>query len=276
MKELDWDNVLTAHRGMISTKTWSTSRKAIGKHTLLHTTDKSVNRKEAVTAVAVSQSGHFGAQGTLLGRIDLFSMQSGMHRQTYQGHKKEITGLSIDSTDATLMSTSLDQTLRVWSLLEGTLLHTISLPYPCTGLAHQRESALCAVATRSPRNTVFMIDPATHNIVRQFNADDQPIRDMTISYDGRWLITGDAKGVIRTWDIPTSTMVDWFQCVSPLTSLSLNQKSDVLATTHENEVGISLWYILVFFIFILFAFDTEINHYVQTVGQTKALTCHYH
>lgn len=232
--------MLTAHRGFNSTRTWSTSRKAVGKHTLCPE-EKLAHRKEAVTAVAVSQSGHFGVQGTLFGRIDLFSMQSGMHRQTYLSHKKQITGLSIDSTDATLISVSLDQTLRVWSLLEGTLLHTISLPYPITGLAHQRESALCAVSTQSPRNTVFMVDPATHNVVRQFNADEQVIRDMALSYDGRWLITGDAKGVVRTWDIPTGTLVDWFQCISPITSLSLNQKSDILATTHEKEVGISLW-----------------------------------
>lgn len=46
---------------------------------------------------------------------------------------------------------------------------------------------------------------------------------------------------MRTWDLPTATMVDIFKVENVVTSLTFSPTGDYLATAHVDNVGIFLW-----------------------------------
>jgi hypothetical protein len=65
----------------------------------------------------VSTCGNFGYLGCASGQVDMFNMQSGIHRKTFggaDGHKKPITGLVTDSIHRYLITVSVDRTLKVF------------------------------------------------------------------------------------------------------------------------------------------------------------------
>ncbi|KAJ2893817.1 rRNA-processing protein utp21, partial [Coemansia aciculifera] len=135
----DWDDVITCHQNSASAQTWSSDRKALGKHTLVPS-DKS----SAVKAVGVSACGNFGFLGLASGVIEMVNMQSGLSRRKFVGHTKAVTGIQADACNRQVYSTSLDGTLRIWDFATGQQAHCVELPSLPSHLALHRESGLLA------------------------------------------------------------------------------------------------------------------------------------
>lgn len=88
---------------------------------------------------------------------------------------------------------------------------------------------------------IFIIDIDTRRLVRKFVGHTAQITDATFSPDSRWLVTSSMDCSIRTWDIPSSQMIDEFSTEVPCVSLSLSPTGDILATAHVDYLGIFLW-----------------------------------
>lgn len=149
------------------------------------------------------------------------------------------------------------------------LLDTVKLDSPASRLVYNTDNDLLAVATDdlvvcilsmllfSLRAQVTVIDGATRKIVRRFRGHQNKINDMVFSPDARWLVTACMDGSVRVFDLPsglccvlfrscvdpvrTGRLIDWFAFDKAVTSLSFSPKSDFLATTHVNNLGIFLW-----------------------------------
>lgn len=106
-KEKDWDNILTAHKGAKEAKTWSWTRAAMG------TLNFATGDDSPVRSVAISACGNFGLVGSSKGCIDIYNMQSGMHRHRIRGHNKAVSGLAMDQLSKLVISASLDGTIKV-------------------------------------------------------------------------------------------------------------------------------------------------------------------
>ncbi|KAF9583486.1 hypothetical protein BGW38_009350 [Lunasporangiospora selenospora] len=222
-KEKDWDNILTTHWNEPGVRTWNFQRKALGGHVL---TPKD---GAAAKTATVSVCGNFGFVGSASGGIDMFNMQSGLHRRTFggadQGHKKAVTGVQSDRLNKTLVSGSLDGMLKLWEMKTGKCEHTMDMTAPITQLLLYPENNIMAV----------VCDDLCIRIV------DIENRRITFSPDGHWLVSSSLDATIRTWDLPTGHMVDIFKCDSIATSLSFSPTGDFLATSHVDNVGIFLW-----------------------------------
>lgn len=68
------------------------------------------------------------------------------------------------------------------------------------------ESSFLAIALDN--YNINLVDTDTRIIVRKFNGHGGPLTDMTFSPDSRWLVTSAMDSTIRTWDIPSSSMID--------------------------------------------------------------------
>jgi U3 small nucleolar RNA-associated protein 21 len=126
----------------------------------------------------------------------MFNMQSGLHRRcfggkqqhqysssstntnTEGGHSKAVTALASDNTNQRLVSSSLDQTVKLWDLPSGRCLRTFQLDSPVTGMHLQQESDLVAVCCDDL--SIFIIDIDTRKIVRHFTGHKNRIMDMVI------------------------------------------------------------------------------------------------
>jgi U3 small nucleolar RNA-associated protein 21 len=59
--------------------------------------------------------------------------------------------------------------------------------------------------------------------------------------DSRWVISSSMDKTIRTWDVPSASCIDIFTVPTVPTSIAFSPTSEVLASTHADEVGIFLW-----------------------------------
>ncbi|KAG0349234.1 hypothetical protein BG004_000458 [Podila humilis] len=234
-KEKEWDNVLTAHWNEPGVRSWSYQRKALGAH-IMNPKDGS-----ATKTVAVSVCGNFGFLGSAQGGVDMFNMQSGIFRRSFNedGHKKAITGLQSDRLNRILISGSLDGQLKLWDIKSGKCEHTMEMPAPITHLLLYTENNHLAVICDDL--CIRVVDVENRRVVREFWGHSNRITDMTFSPDGHWLVSASLDATIRTWDLPTGHMVDIFKCESIATSLTFSPTGDFLATSHVDNVGIFLW-----------------------------------
>lgn len=154
-----WESVVTAHEGDSKARTWFWGRKRAGRWAF-ETGDGS----EAKT-VAMSPCGTFALVGSANGGIDMFNLQSGIHRQRYparltpaqarqlklellhaddamapsndtgkkkfyrgQGkHTAAVTGLAVDNLNRTVISCGLDGKIKVCWLVHSVLYDTNTL-----------------------------------------------------------------------------------------------------------------------------------------------------
>ena len=168
IKTRQWDDVITCHASSTMAQTWTTQNKKIGKHTF--------KTSSPITAVGVSGCGNFGFVGCFDGSISMYNLQSGAHRKTFSGHTKSVTGICTDDVSQTVISSSLDGTVRLWNVKTGKEMSEIQLNSPITTLSGFSESHLCAVA--SDDLCIRVIDIDTKRIVREFFGHNNRITDV--------------------------------------------------------------------------------------------------
>ncbi|KAI7009657.1 WD domain-containing protein [Hortaea werneckii] len=150
-----WESVVTAHEGDSKARTWFWGRKRAGRWAF-PSSDES-----PILSVAISPCGTFAVVGSEKGGIDMFNLQSGMHRQRFparltpqqakqlkldlqsagkgsaleershdgkkvfyrgQGkHASPVVGLAIDSLNKTVISAGSDGKVKFWDFSSGML-----------------------------------------------------------------------------------------------------------------------------------------------------------
>jgi U3 small nucleolar RNA-associated protein 21 len=88
---------------------------------------------------------------------------------------------------------------------------------------------------------VRVIDIETYRIVRELGGFRGRILDIAFSPDSRWLIVSSLDCAIRTFDLPSGSLVDVFRTPSAAASISFSPQGDFLASAHVGSVGVFLW-----------------------------------
>ncbi|KAI9057911.1 Utp21-domain-containing protein [Trametes sanguinea] len=256
----DWDDILTAHTDEAVARTWTMKDKRVGKHVFTVTGEKKKGAAiGSVKAVCVTACGNFGIAASSTGVINMYNMQSGILRRTFDvgpcpsnvpsrfrpaanGKKKEercITGLASDALDRVLVASTLDGTINFFDFHTAALEHTLVLPSAAVSITLHRDSGLLAVICDDL--VVRIVDIETRRIVRELGGFRGRVLDLTFSPDSRWLVTTSMDSIIRTFDIPTGRLIDLFRTASVATSVSFSPTNDFLATSHVDSVGLYLW-----------------------------------
>eukprot|EP00899_Mesostigma_viride_P001417 jgi/Mesvir1/11276/Mv01072-RA.2 len=253
LKERDWSNVVTCHADCSSAYTWRLLHFAKGEHVL---TPPATTPLTPVTSVAISACGNFAVIGTAGGRIDRFTMQSGIHRGSYcnppdvaaaagiprlVAHASSVTGVECEGANRLLVSGSLDRSIKIWDFKKARLLRTIATPSPIVRLALHPSSGLLATASDDHVVRVYDADATRGALVRTLRGHTDRVTDVCISRDARWVLSSAMDGTLRVWDVVAARCVDAMALPSPVTSLTLSPAMDLLATTHVNQNGIYLW-----------------------------------
>lgn len=76
-------------------------------------------------------------------------------------------------------------------------------------IRYHNESSLVAIALEN--FDIVLMDLDTRKIVRHFQGHEGRVTDACFNPDSRWLITASMDCTIRTWDIPSSHLIDIFQ-----------------------------------------------------------------
>ena len=265
-----WESIVTGHKGDSRARTWFWGRKKAGRWAF-ETGDGA-----EVRSVAITLCGTFALVGSAAGGIDMYNLQSGIHRKRFPApvspaqarklrlrqlegeengtpalrekpgpgegrHTRAVTSINVDSLNRVVISCGLDGKIKFWDFHTGILQHEIDW-YPMssiTGSRYHRPNDLLALSCDDL--SIRLVDIETKKLVREFWGCVGSINDFCFSSDGRWMIAASMDSVVRVWDLPTGHLIDAFSLPSPCTSLAFSPTGEFLATSHPDTVGINIW-----------------------------------
>ncbi|XP_061886890.1 WD repeat-containing protein 36 [Entelurus aequoreus] len=239
-RQSDWDGIVACHRGCLATTTWNYRRCTMGAHHL----QPPGGRGDAVaTAVDVTSCGNFAVVGTSCGRVDVYNLQSGLHRGCYgdkqKAHSGVVRGVATDTLNELTVTAASDSLLKFWRFKSHKQEDEIKFNAAPASMKLHRDSGMLAVALDD--FTVLIVDIETKRVVRKFAGHHGNTNDMTFSPDGRWLVTAGMDCTIRTWDLPSGSLVDCFLVSMAPLGVSMSPTGDFLATSHVDSLGVYLW-----------------------------------
>ncbi|MEQ2304811.1 hypothetical protein AMECASPLE_031220, partial [Ameca splendens] len=84
-RQSDWDGIVACHRGRLTATTWSYQRCTMGAH---HLKPPFAEKDAVAMAVDITSCGNFVVIGSSCGRVDIYNLQSGLHRGCYGDGEK--------------------------------------------------------------------------------------------------------------------------------------------------------------------------------------------
>lgn len=245
-REKHWDSIVAIHSGLVTATSWSFDKRRMGDLKLVPEKFKEKNRKDnrsTASSLNLTHCGNFVVIGYSSGEVERFNIQSGIHRATYgkPAHPSEVRGLWSDNLNQIVITGGVDSYIKFWNFKAETT-QPIALLKMADSISmlrgHRESSMLCVVLEDF---TAYIIDYDTKRIVRKFVGHTAAITDACFSPDSRWLITSSMDCTIRTWDIPSSYLVDQFKMSQPCVSITMSPTGDFLATAHVDFLGVYLW-----------------------------------
>ena len=267
-----WESVVTGHKDDKYARTWFWGRKKAGRWAL-ETGDGG-----SVCSVAISPCGTFAVIGSQLGGIDMYNLQSGLHRQRFPArltpaqakklkiqqiqraegtvlrstsnqsfqpglgkHTKAVTGVIVDSLNKHIISCSLDGKVKFWDFITGNLVDEMDW-HPMAAVTGMRyHAANDLIALTCDDMSIRIVDIETKRTIRELWGCQGCINDICFSNDGRWIITASQDCVVRVWDLPTGHLIDAIRMATQCTALAFSATGEFLATTCEGQVGVNIW-----------------------------------
>jgi WD40 repeat protein len=137
--------------------------------------------------------------------------------KTLAGHAAQILGLGFSDSN-TLVSISLDQTVKIWDVDSGKLLHSAEL-----ALGKQVRFAIApghqSLAADSSFGKVRLWNYQSGEVLKTFEPNDSWASALAFTPDGKLLVIGTEKGVVRVMDVATRTITRTIDLDSPVHSL---------------------------------------------------------
>jgi U3 small nucleolar RNA-associated protein 21 len=264
-----WESVVTGHRDDKFARTWFWGRKKAGR--CAFETGDGGN----VRSVAISPCGTFAVIGSETGGVDMFNLQSGLHRQRFPSkltpaqaskfkikqlqeaegvvaprsrfqpglgkHTKAVTGVVVDNLNKHILTCSFDGKVKFWEFSTGNLVDEIDW-HPMvaiTGMKYHPSNDLIALSCDDL--SIRVVDIETKKTIRELWGCKGAINDFCFSNDGRWVIAASKDCVVRVWDLPTGHMIDAIRMETQCTALAFSGTGEFLATTCEGQVGVNIW-----------------------------------
>ncbi|NXV36831.1 WDR36 protein, partial [Rissa tridactyla] len=239
----DWDGIVACHQGYITCTTWNYQKTSMGAHKLR---PEEFGKHKPIdiyaTAVDITSCGNFAVVGLSTGQVDVYNMQSGIHRGCYgkeRAHEGAIRGVAVDGLNQLIITAGSEGLIKFWKFKTKDLVYCTELSSSSSGILLHRDSGILGIAFDD--FSISVLDIETRKIVRTFPGHHGRINDMTFSPDGRWLITSSMDCTIKTWDLPSGCLIDCFLVDSAAVSLTMSPTGDFLASTHVDDLGIYLW-----------------------------------
>ncbi|KAK5620300.1 hypothetical protein CRENBAI_025715 [Crenichthys baileyi] len=221
-RQSDWDGIVACHRGRLTATTWSYQRCTMGAH---HLKPPFVGKDAVATAVDITSCGNFAVIGSSCGRVDVYNLQSGLHRGCYgdgeKAHSGVVRGVATDSLNQLTLSCGSDWLLKFWRFKTRKQEEMLKLGAAPALMRLHRDSGMLAMALDD--FTLAVVDIETRRIVRKFAGHHGNITDMTFSPDGRWLVTTAMDCTIR--NPPGPPLAVLYQPITTQLSFLRNNRS---------------------------------------------------
>jgi WD40 repeat protein/transcriptional regulator with XRE-family HTH domain len=155
---------------------------------------------DAITAMAVSQSGQYWAAAGRRGEVRLWREEGKLLHRVWRAHTDRVWALAFSPDGRTLASGSLDGSVKLWEVESGAPLWASWQTKGITCLAFSPDASL--LATGGHEVTVRLWDAKLGTPIQEV-PHLGPVSALAWSPDGHLLASDDETGAIRLWEIPS-------------------------------------------------------------------------
>jgi WD40 repeat protein len=156
---------------------------------------------DAIWAVAISGSGQYWAASIGRGEVRVWEAVNGRLHLIWQLHDNMIRALAFSPDSRGLAIGSMDGTIQLWDVTNGTLLWSNWHNNNVTRLAFSPDGKGLAGAGND--STPRLWDAHSGRLLQEL-AHPAPVFAISWSPDGRWLASGDSEGIVRLWEMQES------------------------------------------------------------------------
>lgn len=154
---------------------------------------------EAVTALAVTNSGRALVTGGRDGRVRLWELDTGAHKMqlSFKEHKKEVTAIVVSRDDTECVSSSADGSCVVWNLRRGTRANALFASTVFKSVSYYPDEA--QLITVGTDRKIGYWDTADCTPIRMLEASTKALTGLDLSEDGSVVVTGGADRSVKVW-----------------------------------------------------------------------------
>lgn len=196
--------------------------------------------EDAVTALAVSTSGQKLASTGMDRTVRAWDLVTGDQISVQRTRTANLNGVAFTGDETALVANEDNAKLTLWPVAGGEALGSIptSLTSP-TDLAVSPggDSLIWAARSRPPNIRIWSLRYSLP--WAEFGAGEFP-SVLDVSDDGRRLASGDSRGVVRVWELPTGVLL-WSLPThqDAVTSVSLSPDGHILASASFDQICVT-------------------------------------
>jgi WD40 repeat protein len=155
------------------------------------------------------------------------------------GHTDTVRSIAFSPDGSTLVSGSVDKTVRIWDVPNGRLIRTIDAHSDnVNAVAYSPDGRL--VASGSSDQSVKLWDPLTGGLVRKLDGADSEVLSLAFDPTGKLIAGGTADGDFDVWDARTGELKTSIEAKTPVTCVAFNVGGKVAATGSEDK-SVRIW-----------------------------------
>ncbi|MCC6794082.1 MAG: WD40 repeat domain-containing protein, partial [Candidatus Hydrogenedentes bacterium] len=160
-----------------------------------------IQLNEFPLCVAYSADGSMLVIGLINGDIHVLDAHTGRLIRTLIGHEYDVNSVKCFPTDNRAVSAGSDGTVRIWNLLTGHQITSISLRNEADVRCVDCTSDGTRIAAGSSDKVIRMWDSETGSDVGSLIGHEATIRSVAFSRNNTVLVSSSFDGTVRTWDV---------------------------------------------------------------------------
>ncbi|KJH48624.1 WD domain, G-beta repeat protein [Dictyocaulus viviparus] len=176
-------------------------------------------------------SGNQAAVGT----IYMYHIAAQSLMTTFTGHTGAVTSLSCSTNGSFFVSTSVDKSVRIWSLINGECLKVLNV--------HTNKVTCCVLAsddsflvTGSSDSSAKVIDVETGDILRTFTEHTGSVVSLQLTVNNEFLITGSGDFIVQMWCLQTGRCISRMgSLMAPVSCISITSNDAFIVVACEDE-----------------------------------------
>ena len=158
----------------------------------------------------------------------------------FEGHTDNVDGLAISPDGRTALSAAHDNTVILWDIQTGALLHRFEGHTAAATSVDFMPDGLTAISASADKMMIHW-NLQTGEIIRRFEGQPDEIWSVNISPDGLYAVSGGSEGNVILWDIQTGEIIRTFEGhTDGIQSIEFSDDGAQLLTA-SNDKKVILW-----------------------------------
>jgi WD40 repeat protein len=160
-------------------------------------------------------------------------------QKTLAAHTDWVRCLSFTPDNQTLISGSFDQSIKLWNMSDGKMLHDLQDHHKGVfALAVSADGQ--TLASGSWDETIKLWNISSGLLISNLSGHTASVRSLATSPDNQLLVSGSFDNTVRVWQISTGDLVKTMLHKEPIAAIALNHTGQILASTGDDGL-VKLW-----------------------------------